>query len=166
MCISSCCSIVYSVFHPSLRSAILLLYISNFLYVDFLTWSSVFFWLFLYWFHSVLISWIIRLSITALPFNKNFTVQIFIGQLWCARNCVGVGKIALNKTKIFHALHSSKEFEYLSFIIFFFFCFLGPRLWHVEVPRLRVKLELQLPACATATAAPDPSRVYDLLHSS
>ena len=28
---------------------------------------------------------------------------------------------------------------------FFSFCFLGLHLWHVEVPRLRVKLELQLP---------------------
>ena len=30
--------------------------------------------------------------------------------------------------------------------LFFFFCFLGPYLWHMKVPRLGVKLELQLPA--------------------
>ena len=30
-------------------------------------------------------------------------------------------------------------------------CFLGPHLWHMEVPRLGVEWELQLPACATAT---------------
>ena len=44
------------------------------------------------------------------------------------------------------------------------FCFLGPHLQHMEVPRLGVKLELQLPAYATAM--PDPSLVCDLHHSS
>ena len=32
----------------------------------------------------------------------------------------------------------------------------------MEVPRLGVKLELQLPVYATATATADPSRIYDL----
>ena len=36
----------------------------------------------------------------------------------------------------------------------------------MEVPRLGVQLELQLPAYARATARPDPSHVCDLLHSS
>ena len=44
--------------------------------------------------------------------------------------------------------------------ILFFFSFY----WHVEVPRLGVKSELQLPACATA--AQDPSHICDLHHSS
>ena len=39
----------------------------------------------------------------------------------------------------------------------FCFCFLGPHLWHMEVPRLGVESELQLPAYATATATGDPS---------
>ena len=39
----------------------------------------------------------------------------------------------------------------------FFFFFLGPHLWHIEVPRLGVQLELQLLAYATATAIPDPN---------
>ena len=39
---------------------------------------------------------------------------------------------------------------------FSFFGFLGPHPWHMEVPRLGVKLELQLPACATTTAMLDP----------
>ena len=38
--------------------------------------------------------------------------------------------------------------------------------WHMDVPGLGVKSELQLPACATATAAPDPSHVCDLHPSS
>ena len=49
----------------------------------------------------------------------------------------------------------------------FVFCFcvylLTPYLWHMELPRLGVKLELWLPAYATATATRDPS---DLHHSS
>ena len=46
----------------------------------------------------------------------------------------------------------------------FFFCFLGPHSRQVEVPRLGVQSELQLPA--TATATPDPSCICDLHHSS
>ena len=34
------------------------------------------------------------------------------------------------------------------------FFFLGPRLWHMEVPRLGVKSELQLLAYTTSTATP------------
>ena len=34
--------------------------------------------------------------------------------------------------------------------------FLGPHLRHMEVPRLGVELELQLPAYTTATAMPGP----------
>ena len=36
----------------------------------------------------------------------------------------------------------------------------------MEVPRLRVESELQMPAYTTATATPDPSFVCDLHHSS
>ena len=44
------------------------------------------------------------------------------------------------------------------FILFYLFFFiLGPHLWHTEVPGPEVKLELQLQACATATAILDPS---------
>ena len=35
------------------------------------------------------------------------------------------------------------------------FFFLGPHSWHIEVPRLRVKSEQQLPAYTTGTATPD-----------
>ena len=50
--------------------------------------------------------------------------------------------------------------------IFFFFFFLGPQLWHMDVPRLGVLLELQLPAYTRATEMPDPNRVCELCHSS
>ena len=49
---------------------------------------------------------------------------------------------------------------------FFFFFFLGPHPWHVEVPRLGVKSEVQLPSYATATATQDLSRICNLHHSS
>ena len=41
-----------------------------------------------------------------------------------------------------------------------------PHLWHMEVPRLEVESELQLPAYGTATAKRDPSHVCNLHHSS
>ena len=62
--------------------------------------------------------------------------------------------------------HMVVLFSFLFIFNFFIFCFLGSHLWHMEVPRLGVKLELQLPAYATATATLDPSRVCDLHHSS
>ena len=39
---------------------------------------------------------------------------------------------------------------------FFSFFFLGPHLWHMEVPKLGIKSEPQLPAYVTAVATPDP----------
>ena len=51
-------------------------------------------------------------------------------------------------------------------LFFFFFCFFWPLLQYMEVPRLGVKLELRLPAYATATATPCPSHICNLHHSS
>ena len=48
------------------------------------------------------------------------------------------------------------------YLLFFFSFFLGPHLQHMEIPRLGVESELQLPAYTTATATPDPSHVCDL----
>ena len=44
--------------------------------------------------------------------------------------------------------------------------FLGPQLKRMEVPRLGVELELQLSACATATATWDPNHIcaYTIAH--
>ena len=49
----------------------------------------------------------------------------------------------------------------LSLLLIFFF-FLRLPLWHMEVPRLGVKSELQLQASATPTATLDPSCLFDL----
>ena len=45
---------------------------------------------------------------------------------------------------------------------FTFLYFLWPHLRHMEVPRLGLESELQLPACTTATAIPDLSCICDL----
>ena len=50
--------------------------------------------------------------------------------------------------------------------LFVCFCILGPHLWHMEIPRLRVISQLQLPAYTTATAMQDPSLICDEHHSS
>ena len=55
---------------------------------------------------------------------------------------------------------------YSYYCYYYYFVFLGPHPWHVEVPRLGVESESQLPAYARATAMPDLSRVFDLHHSS
>ena len=52
----------------------------------------------------------------------------------------------------------------VSFFLFLF-VFLGPHLWHREVPRLGVKSELELLAYTTATATPDLSCIFDLHQS-
>ena len=43
-----------------------------------------------------------------------------------------------------------------------FFSFLGPYLWHMELPRRRVDSEPELLAYATTTAMPDLSRICNL----
>ena len=59
-------------------------------------------------------------------------------------------------------LVASKQTKFFFFLLFF----LGPHLPHMEVPRLWVESELQLPAYAAATAIPDLSHVCNLHCSS
>ena len=54
----------------------------------------------------------------------------------------------------------------MPFFVLFCFSFLGLHLQHAEVPKLRVKSELQLPAYITATATQDSSRIWAQHHSS
>ena len=52
--------------------------------------------------------------------------------------------------------HSSIHlWQGIACVFFFCFSFLRPHLWHMEVSRLGVKSELQLPAYATVTATLD-----------
>ena len=57
------------------------------------------------------------------------------------------------------------KFNLFLLCLFFFFCFLGPHLQHVEVPGLGVKSELQLQAYATAAATSDSSHFCHLRRS-
>ena len=68
----------------------------------------------------------------------------------------------MSSWQYFKALFSWKVIYYY----YYFLLFLGSHPWHLEVPRLGVELELQLPAYATATAMQNPSHVCDLHHSS
>ena len=67
-----------------------------------------------------------------------------------------------------HLLHTkhcttvNKAHKSLFFFFFFFVFVLG----HMEVTRLGVESKLQLLACTTATATPDPSHVCNLHHTS
>ena len=55
---------------------------------------------------------------------------------------------------------------YLTSSFFVVVVFLRSHLWHMEVPRLEVELELQLLAYTTATATRDLSHIFNLHHSS
>ena len=59
-------------------------------------------------------------------------------------------------------MHNTHQ-NLLSFVVV---VFLGLCPEQMEVPRLGVELELQLPAYTTAAAMPDLSRICDLNHSS
>ena len=48
----------------------------------------------------------------------------------------------------------------------FFFVFLGPHVHQIEVSRLGLKLELQLPAYTIGTATQDPSHICNPYHAS
>ena len=57
-----------------------------------------------------------------------------------------------------HRRYNSKRKETNFWLfIYYYYYFLGPHLQHMEVPRLGIESELELPAYTTATAMPDPS---------
>ena len=62
--------------------------------------------------------------------------------------------------------HCGFNSHFRNFFFFWSFVFSGRYMRHMEVPRLGVELELQLPAYPPATATPDPSHVCNLHHSS
>ena len=63
-------------------------------------------------------------------------------QIWSKQaNLLPLGNI------LFYTRHK----DVLIYLFIYYFFFLGPYLWHMEVPRLGIKLELQLQAYATVT---------------
>ena len=111
------------------------------------------------------------------PFLATLTHMEFPGpgisqDLNCSCNCSNTGSLTYcarpGTEPLFQcsqeaADHFVPQWALLASLSFFF---LGPRSWHMEVPRLGVELELRLLACATATAMQDPSHTFDLYHSS
>ena len=61
---------------------------------------------------------------------------------------------------------ATRDLQHSHLLPLFSFFFSGPHPQHMEVSRLGVKSELQLPAYATARAMPDPSLMCNLHHSS
>ena len=70
------------------------------------------------------------------------------------------------QSSAYYSYHICGSQRCLSFIynnlVNFFFFFLGLHLWHMEVSRLEVQLELQLLAYTTAIATRGPSCIFDL----
>ena len=90
--------------------------------------------------------------------NSQRTESMILSNARCGQELSGVqGENSLYKKYI--KLSASFCFM-LTQCIFIFF--LRLHLWHMEVPRLWVKLELHLPAYTTATAIPAPSHIYEL----
>ena len=83
-----------------------------------------------------------------------------------------ISQVCVNNQFQFYLCFITEHIQFYQTIILFIlifiylFRFLGPHPRYMEVPRLGVKSELQLPAYATAMETQDPSRVCDLHHSS
>ena len=63
--------------------------------------------------------------------------------------------LSFGNIELFQLCNSSvlrKEYTTVYLFFIFILCFLGPRPHLMEVPKLQVELELQLPAYTTATA--------------
>ena len=88
-------------------------------------------------------------NISENSYNNNFTSITFSGTF---------------STFLSQLLSSSMSIS--SSFFFFAFCFLRPHPQYMKIPRLGVQWELQLPAYTTATAASDPSCVWNLYQSS
>ena len=85
-------------------------------------------------------------------------------------NYLGVNILLLKEQKVYlsgNLTHFYVLYYFFIFYLFYFiFCFLGLHLWHMEIARLGVQLELQLLAYARAMATSDSSHVCNLHHSS
>ena len=90
--------------------------------------------------------------------SKNYTFLCFSLVFMSVHDAVLLGIDTLPVRSLWSVTFAMRNFK-------FFFCFLRLHPWHFEVSRLGVKLELRLPAYATATARPDLSHVCHLYHS-
>ena len=105
----------------------------------------------------------IRESVATVGKTRSYELKLKKGRLW-----LNIRKLILvrrapkwMRLPLWWIQQNSSTFQGLFFFLFFF---LGPHPWHMEVPRLEIELELQLPDYATATW--NLSLVCDLHHSS
>ena len=92
-------------------------------------------------------------------FNKLHVMSPFVIS---AQNCAEYNELFM----VWKAHQDHPMFWVSPFFFFFLFGLFRANSPHMEIPRLGVELELQLPAHAIATAMPYPSLVCDLHHSS
>ena len=97
------------------------------------------------------ISWQLQLQFSSYPGNLHIATSMALKTGKCSQ----IGEAMMNKKSSF----------VLPDLIFFFFCFLGPHIQHMKVPRLGVKLDLQLLTYTTAVATQDLSPTCDLYHT-
>ena len=104
----------------------------------------------------------------------------FLGEIWCNYIFCSFNfhmmAICILFFPLIHLFFFSLIHLNLGFFFFFFlvgrglsFVFLGPHLWHMEVPRLRKGWNWSCscwPACTTATAVRDLSLFCDIQYSS
>ena len=110
------------------------------------------------------------------PFWTNFSLDYLCRYFFlCCFSCLSLytwGALSLSSCFLLSASLSPplphpllRSSSFLTSLSFFFFFFLQLHAQHMEVPRLGVEWELQLPAYTTATAMQDPSWVCNLHHS-
>ena len=107
---------------------------------------------------NILTFWVKHLQDYPTVFSRNSVIENMHKN---GHVCVPINFIYKNT---FNRTDLACRHSWLTFAGTFFF--LGPHPWHMEVPKLGFESELQMPAYATATAAPDLSHICDLHHSS
>ena len=79
--------------------------------------------------------------------------------------CKSMEKLIINISILMVKQNVNTRHPAVHILFYFHFCFWGPHPRHMEIPRLGVEWELQLPACARAIGTWDLSCVWDLHHS-
>ena len=102
--------------------------------------------------------------------TMGFSMPAFI-KAWPDHALVRFGDYSLKcslpkSTQVLQKSVSHGGWEISFSFLFFSFCFLGLHSQHMEVSRVRVQSELQLPAYTRATARRDPNCFCNLHHSS
>ena len=97
-------------------------------------------------------------------------ISLFLYLCICSPTCWSIQSFDYsfiqNSTQLFSLLICFKVQIFLLIYFIYLFLFLGLHLWHMEVPRLGVESEVQLPAYTTATTTQDQSHFCNLGQSS